>query len=284
MPDWMFVDGSSLIFRAFYGVPQVHHSPDGRLVNAARGFLDNLARLTTERRPRSLAVASDEDWRPRWRVDLIPSYKSHRTAEPVPPLLEPQFPVIHEVLHAVGVDFVGVPDYEAEDVIASWVARAEGCKVDIISGDRDLFALIRDGDVRVIYPEKGGPAEVDDAEVQRRYGVPARLYADFAVLRGDPSDGLPGIPGVGPKTAADLVRKHGGVRGLIESGRFSPSVCDYLERAMRVVPPVADLPIELPEGRRSSYPADPEAAERLAARWGLSSSVDRLVKALRLER
>jgi 5'-3' exonuclease len=280
----MFVDGSSLIFRAFFGVPQTVRAPDGRPVNAVRGFLDNLARLLTERRPHCLAVASDEDWRPRWRVELIPSYKAHRTAEPVPPGLIPQFPVIHEVLAAVGVDFVGVPDYEAEDVIATWTARAAGSSVEIVSGDRDLFALLRDPTVKVLYPEKGGLAVVDEAEVERRYGVPGRLYADFAVLRGDPSDGLPGMAGAGPKKAAELVQKYGGIPGLIESGRVSDSVRDYLERAYRVVAPVTDVPVELPPGCRPSYPADPQRSQQLAERNGLVSSVGRLVTALHLPR
>jgi 5'-3' exonuclease len=280
----MLVDGSSLIFRAFYGVPQTVRAPDGRPVNAVRGFLDNLARQLTERRPRCLAVASDEDWRPRWRVELIPSYKSHRTAEPVPPGLIPQFPVIHEILAAVGVDFVGVPDYEAEDVIATWTARAAGETVEIVSGDRDLFALIRDPAVKVLYPEKGGLALVDEAELERRYGVPGHLYADFAVLRGDPSDGLAGMAGVGPKKAAELVQRYGGIRGLIESGRVSDSVRDYLERAYRVVAPVTDVAVELPEGCRPTYPVDPQRSQQLAERNGLVSSVGRLVTALRLPR
>src|SRR5215472_7918474 len=162
LADWMFVDGSSLIFRAFFGVPTTFRSPDGKPVNGVRGFMDRLATLVVDHRPARLAVASDEDWRPAWRVELIPGYKVHRVAEPIPPELEPQMPIIHEVLDAVGVDFVGVRDYEAEDVIATWVARAAGSSVDIVSGDRDLFALIRDPDVRVLYPEKRGLTSIDE--------------------------------------------------------------------------------------------------------------------------
>ncbi|MDQ6773053.1 MAG: 5'-3' exonuclease [Candidatus Dormibacteraeota bacterium] len=284
MPDWLLVDGSSMIFRAFYGVPQSMRAPDGRPVNAVRGFLDSLARMVSERRPRFVGVASDEDWRPEWRVELVPSYKSHRTAEPVPPLLEPQFPVIHDALRAAGVDFVGSPGYEAEDVIATWVALAEGAAIDIVSGDRDLFAVARDPLVRVLYPEKGGMAEITEAEVERRYGVPGRLYADYAVLRGDPSDGLPGLPGVGPKRAADIIRLHGGLRGLIEAGRLRAADQDYLERAQRVVTPVRDVPVELPAGRRPDYPVDGAALEELSRRHGLKGSVERLITALRLTR
>jgi 5'-3' exonuclease len=278
----MFVDGSSLIFRAFYGVPATFRSPDGRPVNGVRGFMDRLATLVTEHRPARLAVASDEDWRPAWRVALIPSYKAHRVAEPIPPELEPQMPMIHEVLDAVGIDFVGLPDYEAEDVIASWTRQADGRTVDIVSGDRDLFALVRDPTVRVLYPEKRGLTAVDEAEVARRYGVPGRLYADFAILRGDPSDGLPGLVGVGDKKAAELVNRYGGLDGVLGSGRLSPADRDYVERAHRVVPPVADLPLELPPGRRERYAADPGRAEELSERYGLRSPMERLLKALPL--
>src|SRR5438309_2383354 len=132
MPDWLLVDGSSLIFRAFFGVPSSFRSPDGKPVNAVRGFMDRLARLVTDLRPGHLAVASDEDWRPRWRVDLIPSYKAHRVAEPIPPELAPQMPIIHDVLEAAGIEFVGVPEHEAEDVIASWTARIGDQTVEIV--------------------------------------------------------------------------------------------------------------------------------------------------------
>jgi len=275
----MFVDGSSLIFRAFFGVPTTFRSPDGKPVNGVRGFMDRLATLVVDYRPGRLAVASDEDWRPDWRVELIPGYKEHRVAEPIPPELAPQMPIIHEVLDAVGVDFVGLRDYEAEDIIATWTAKAAGATVDIVSGDRDLFALVRAPDVRVLYPEKRGLTPVDEAEVTRRYGVPGRLYADFAILRGDPSDGLPGLAGVGDKKAADLVSRYGGLDGLLESGRLSDADRDYVERARRVVPPVADLPVELPAGTR---PPDTERAEALASRYGLRSPLERLLKALPL--
>jgi 5'-3' exonuclease len=253
LADWLLVDGYSFIFRAFFGIPKTFKAPDGRLVNAVRGFSDRLASLVQERRPKRLAVANDDDWRPRFRVDLIPSYKTHRLAEPIPPELEPQMPLIMGYLEAAGVDVVGAPGYEAEDVIASLVAKIDG-SVEIASGDRDLFALVRDSRVRVLYPEKTGLAVVDEAEVVRRYGIPGRAYADFAVLRGDPSDGLPGVAGVGPKKAADLLKRHGSVAGMLEAGLFGPREREYLARAIQVVPPVATLDLELPEGRRPEYP------------------------------
>ena len=253
--------------------------PDGTLVNAVRGTMDNLARYITDRKPRHVALTTDEDWRPDWRVELIPSYKEHRTAEPVPPALIPQMPIIMECLEAVGVDALGLEGYEAEDIIASLVAKVSP-PVEIASGDRDLFSLIRDPEVIVLYPEKGGVAVVDEAEVERRYSIPGRAYSDFAILRGDPSDGLPGLAGVGAKKAADLVRKYGSVAAMLEAGVFRASDAAYLEKAQRVVPPVADLGIEVPRGRRDRYPADPARAEELGRRYGVASSIERLVKAL----
>lgn len=276
---WLFVDGSSLIFRAFHGVPATVRAPDGRQINAVRGFLETLTRLVVSRRPANIAVASDEDWRPAWRVALIPAYKAHRTAEPIPPDLEPQMPIIHDFLDAIGIDFVGTPDYEAEDVIAAWTARAPGT-VEIVSGDRDLYGLIEDPRVRVLYPEKGGLTVVDEAEVTKRYGIPGRMYADYAVLRGDPSDGLPGLKGVGAVTAASMITRHGGVAGLLRDGSLGPDQRDYISRAMRVVQPVQDLPIELPTGRRGSYPADAAALGGLVDAYGLGGTTDRLVQAL----
>jgi 5'-3' exonuclease len=277
--DWLLIDGSSLIFRAFHGIPRTVRSPDGHPVNAVRGFMDALARLVSTRQPRHLAVAGDADWRPAWRVELIPSYKAHRTAEPVPPDLEPQMPLIDEVLAAVGIDAVGVPGYEAEDVIATWTARAEGT-VEIASGDRDLFALIEDPRVCILYPEKAGLTIVTEAEVTRRYGIPGRSYADFAMLRGDPSDGLPGLKGVGAVAAADLVRRHGGVAGVLADARLTDGQRQYLAAALRVVPPVPDLPVELPPGRRDAYPVDGERLTTLTERLGLGSATERLLAAL----
>jgi 5'-3' exonuclease len=277
--DWLFVDGSSLIFRAFYGVPKTVRSPDGKLINAARGFLETLTRLLGTRDPLHIAVASDADWRPEWRVELIPSYKAQRVAEPTPPALIPQMPVIDAFLAAIGIDALGVAGYEAEDVIATWTAKTPGT-VEIVSGDRDLFALVEDPRVTVLYPEKGGWALVDESEVTRRYGIPGRRYADFAMLRGDPSDGLPGLKGVGAVAAASMIRQHGGVPAILEARRLSEHDQEYLTRAMRVVPPVPDLPIELPPGCRDRYPDDPAALNSLMADYGLQAASSRLVEAL----
>ena len=280
--DWLLVDGSSLIFRAFYGVAQEGaRTEDGRLVNAVQGFLDRLARLVTQRRPHRLAVADDADWRPRWRVELLPSYKTHRAGEPVPPALVPQLPIIRELLAAIGVDMVGLPDYEAEDVIATWSAQAAG-SIEIASGDRDLFALIEDARIVVLYPERSGTSVIDEAEVTRRYGIPGRRYADFAILRGDPSDGLPGLKGVGERSAAQLIQRYGSVEAMLADAdaRLRDADRDYLRRASRVVRPQRDLAVGLPAGRRDNYPADPTTLSTLSARHGVKGPCARLVAAL----
>ncbi len=199
----LLLDTPSLYFRAFYGVPESVTAPDGTPVNAVRGLLDFIARLVRDRAPTRLVATMDADWRPAWRVDALPSYKAHRVGpgggDQTPDALAVQVPVIEQVLDALGVCRLGVEGYEADDVIGT-LATVAGCAVDIVTGDRDLFQLVRDDrPVRVIYTAKGvGSATPwDEAAVTAKYGIPGRSYAEFATLRGDPSDGLPGVPGVG---------------------------------------------------------------------------------------
>ncbi|MFL5862741.1 MAG: flap endonuclease [Solirubrobacteraceae bacterium] len=277
--DWLLIDGSSLIFRAYYGAlasAGTSRAGDG---NAIGSFLDRLARLVGDRQPRRLVVADDWAWRPRWRVDLIAGYKAHRVAEPVPPGLAPYLPVITQLLEHIGVDVVGVADYEAEDVIAT-LARLAAGTVEIASGDRDLFALVEDPRVRVLYPERSGLAVIDETEITRRYAIPGRRYADFAILRGDPSDGLPGLRGVGAVTAAAMIRRHGDIAGVLRDRPLPPGDREYLEAALTIVRPVDDLPVPLPSGRRDAYPTNESALRSLAAHHQAEESVDRLLRAL----
>ena len=277
--DWLLVDGSSFIFRAFYGARRRVTNPRELRTAAIGGFLDRLARLLIERRPGRIAVGDDADWRPQWRVDQLSSYKEHRVAEPVPPALVPQIPVIDDVLAAIGIDVIGVPGYEAEDVIATLAARVDGT-VEIASGDRDLFALIEDPRVCVLYPERAGLTVIDEAEITRRYDIPGRRYGDFAILRGDPSDGLPGLRGVGAVGAAAMIRRHGDIAGVLRERELREADRDYLERALRIVPPVVDLDIALPAGRRACYPVDPEALASLVERYAIGEPSQRLCSAL----
>jgi 5'-3' exonuclease len=294
----LLLDTASLYFRAFFGVPDSLRAPDGSPVNAVRGLLDFVARLVTVHRPTRLVACMDADWRPDFRATAVPSYKAHRLApgggEQVPDDLTSQVPVIEAVLDALGLARVGVRGFEADDVIGTIAAWAD-CPVDVVSGDRDLFQVVDDArGVRVLYTARGvGRLEVvDDGEVLRRYGVPGRLYADFATLRGDPSDGLPGVRGVGEKTAATLVDRFGAVEDLLmaledPASDLSPTVRARLRAArdyLAVAPAVArvrtDVPLPSYDDRLPTQPADPEALVALSDRWGLDGSVNRVLNAL----
>jgi 5'-3' exonuclease len=281
--DWLFIDGSSVMFRAFFGIPvTAFKAPDGQPVNAVRGFLDMLGRLVTDRKPRAIVVATDKDWRPAFRVDVLPSYKTHRLERGnMPKELEPQEPIIHAVLAAIGVEVIGAEGFEAEDVIASLLPKIAG-SVEIVTGDRDLFALVRDPDIRVLYTQQGigRLLVVDEAEVERRYGIPGRSYGDFAVLRGDPSDGLPGVPGVGEKTAAQLVRRFKDLDGIVASGKLGDAANAYISRARRVGVPVSVAPVPTPKGTRPIKAIDPVALAKLDKTYGISSVTERLMRAL----
>jgi 5'-3' exonuclease len=271
------------MFRAFFGIPvTAFKAPDGQPVNAVRGFLDMLGRLVTDRKPRAIVVATDKDWRPAFRVDVLPSYKTHRLEQGnMPPELEPQEPIIHAVLAAIGVEVMGAEGFEAEDVIASLLPKITG-SVEIVTGDRDLFALVRDPDVRVLYTQQGigRLLVVDEAEVERRYSIPGRSYGDFAVLRGDPSDGLPGVPGVGEKTAAQLVRRYKDLDGIVASGRLGEAANAYIQRARRVGVPVSVAPVPTPKGTRPTTARDPAALAKLNETYGIGSVTERLMRAL----
>lgn len=306
----MLLDTASLYFRAFFGIPDRVRAPDGTPVNAVRGLLDFIARLVTEYQPTHLVCCWDNDWRPQWRVDLIGSYKAHRVeqeipadsdVEEVPDLLQAQVPVIEAVLAALGIAVVGVDGYEADDVIGT-LATGATMPVDVVTGDRDLFQLVDDeAQVRVLYTARGVSKheQVTGAVVQDKYGVRPDQYADFATLRGDASDGLPGVRGVGDKTAANLLASDGDIAG-IQAAAADPgsplaaglrakilAAEDYLDAAPAVVAVVRDLGLGTVDLRRPGLaadhpaPADETALDELTQRWGLGGSVTRVLTALR---
>ena len=294
----MLLDSASMYFRAFYGVPETMTAPDGTPVNAVRGLLDMMSRLVRARTPGRLVACLDADWRPAFRTAAIPSYKAHRAnpdgSEQVPPALTAQIPVILEVLAAAGVVTAGAAGYEADDVIGTLAAREPG-PVEVVTGDRDLFQVVDDErGVRVLYIARGlAKLEVvDEAAVTRRYEIPGRAYAAFAALRGDPSDGLPGVSGVGEKTAAALVRRFGSIPGLLEAldaghggfpmGSRAKLTTDraYLDVCSEVVEVAANAPVPPVDGALPSRPADPARLAELDERWDLGSSLGRLLSAL----
>jgi 5'-3' exonuclease len=299
----MLLDTASLYFRAYFGVPESVKAPDGMPVNAVRGLLDFIDRLVKDHRPDALVACMDADWRPAWRVELIPSYKAHRVAEEhaggpdaeeVPDTLAPQVPVIEAVLDALGIARVGVAGYEADDVIGTFTARATG-PVDIVTGDRDLFQLVDDArGVRVLYPVKGvgNPQVMDEAALREKYGVDGSGYVDLALLRGDPSDGLPGVPGIGEKTAAKLLDRFGDLAGIMAavddpaSGitpaqrRRLDESRPYVAVAPKVVRVASDVPLPEVDTSLPKAPRDPEMVQALAARWNLGGSLQRLLLTL----
>lgn len=300
-PPLLLVDSASLYFRAYFGIPEsAAQAPDGTPVNAVRGFLDMIATLVRTRRPDRVVCALDEDWRPAWRVALIDSYKTHRLAseeeglEVVPDALARQVPILLEVLAAFGITTAGAPEYEADDVIGTLAAREPG-PIEVATGDRDLFQVIDDArGVAVLYCGRGVSKleVVDDTQLRARYGIPAAAYADFAVLRGDPSDGLPGVPGVGEKTAARLVARYGSLDGILAAAHdptagLAPGLrtklvaaADYLAVAPRVVRVVRDVPLPPLDTALPAAPRHPDQVAELAARWNLGGPVGRLTEAL----
>jgi 5'-3' exonuclease len=298
MGSLMLLDTASLYFRAFYGVPDTVRAPDGAPVNAVRGLLDMITRLVRARHPSGLVACWDADWRPAFRVAAVPSYKAHRLAadggEDVPPALAGQVPLIDEVLHAAGLAVAGSPGYEADDVIGTLAARSAD-PVDVVTGDRDLFQLVDDArGIRVIYTVRGlnNLDVIDEAAVSAKYGIPGRAYADFAALRGDPSDGLPGVPGVGEKTAAALIQAFGSIDAItaaLDAGhggfpRGSREKLEkargYLDIAMPVVRVADAAPLPPLDAALPAVPPDAARLTELGERWGLGSSLGRFVSAL----
>lgn len=290
----LLIDAPSLFFRAFFSTPPSVTTPDKQPINAAHGFIYMLARLIEDHRPDFLACAADENWRPQWRVDLIPSYKEvraqpHSQQAETEVVLGPQVPVLYAMLDLFGIKVVGHPEAEAEDVIGTLGERAPG-KVSIVSGDRDLFQLVEDPKTRVLFPVKGVSKLdfVDEAFIANKYGIPSRAYLDFAVLRGDNSDGLPGVSGIGEKLAASLVEKYGSIEAILVAaragtpGRLLDKVrkdIDYVEAAVKVCTITCDL--DIPEVDLTlPTVVDEDAILAGAERLGLSGPCRALIAAL----
>jgi 5'-3' exonuclease len=290
----MLLDTASLYYRAFYGMPETVTAPDGTPVNAIRGLLDAIGRLVRDYRPDRLVACLDADWRPAFRTAAIPGYKAHRAepdgSEQTPPGLAVQIPLITQVLLAAGIALAEHAGYEADDIIATLAERAAQ-PVDVVTGDRDLFQLVDDKrQIRVLYTIKGlGRLEpVTEADIAKKYDIPGDRYADFAVLRGDPSDGLPGVPGIGEKTAATLIRAFGDLDRLKNAldkghGGFPPGTRKKLEAArgyLDIAPPVVwtarDVPLEQDiDGALPAVPPDQEILTEIGEELGLGSSLTR---------
>jgi 5'-3' exonuclease len=306
----VLLDSASLYFRSFFALPDSMTSPDGQPVNAVRGFADTVARILIDRKPSRLVACLDADWRPAFRVAALPSYKAHRVAEggdgaeeEVPDALGPQVPIILDLLDAAGLATAEATGYEADDVIGALAHAEKTDPVEVVTGDRDLFQLVRHTPtpVTVMYVGRGwNKVEIiGPAELAVKYALPAEFagdaYADMAVLRGDPSDGLPGVAGIGEKTAAKLITDFGSLDAVIAAvydgrdRRLTARVrtklseaADYLAAAPTVVRVAVDAPVVL--DRPDVVPAGAADVDRLMAlkkRWNLGTSIDRLIAALK---
>ncbi|RIK16686.1 MAG: flap endonuclease [Acidobacteria bacterium] len=302
----LLLDSASLYFRAFFGVKDLREAPDGTPTNAVRGFLDMIGTLVTRFTPTHLVACWDNDWRPEFRVRAIPSYKAHRLVpgtqdkEEAPPELEAQVPIIRRALESFGIPVLGSDGYEADDVIGTLTHRHRGRgPVAVVTGDRDLFQLVDDAaGVTVVYTARAGVRDAEvirEVDLQERYGVSSGAqYADMSMLRGDTSDGLPGVKGIGDKTAAQLISAYGSLAGLREAlAAGDPAIkgarrtnleaaSDYLDVAPEVVlvakdAPLPDVPLTVPREL-----ADPETLQQLVDSYDLGSPVGRLLKALDL--
>jgi 5'-3' exonuclease len=295
----MLLDSASLWYRAYYGMPDTLLAPDGTPVNAIRGYLDMTARLVGMYNPNRIVACLEGDWRPTWRTDLFPDYKANRLddegEEEEPDLLSPQIPILLDVLEAFGIALVGVDNYEADDVMASFAVREKG-PIRVVTGDRDLFQLVDDKrDVAIVYLAKGVSQHdlVDIRYVANKYGIPGERYALFAMIRGDASDGLPGIRGIGEKGAAVIANQFHTMEEVMASAydesdaRLTPLLrkkliasADYAAIAPQLVHCALDIDLPQVDIAKPKKPNNMDEIYQYKNDYGLGASVDRLISAL----
>ena len=295
----MLLDSASLWYRAYYGMPDTMLAPDGTPVNAIRGYLDMTARLVGIYQPDRLVACLDGDWRPSWRVDIFPAYKANRLEEESdeevePETLTPQIPILLDILDLFGIPVVGVDDYEADDVMATYAEIEQG-PIRIVTGDRDLFQMVDDKrDIKIVYLAKGISQHdlVDIKYVADKYAIPGDRYDLFAMFRGDPSDGLPGVKGIGEKGAAVIANNFANVEDALAAAHashtaLSPALAkkiiegtDYLNIAPKLVRVARDAPIPKVDLAIPKAPADLSKLYQIKDQYGLGASIDRLISAL----
>ncbi len=294
----LLLDSASLWYRAFFGMPDTLLSPSGEPINAIKGFLDMSSRLINQYQPSRLVACLEGDWRPSWRVELFPGYKANRIdesgEEEEPDTLGPQIPVLLDILEAFGIPMVGVDDYEADDIMASFSVKERGPTF-VATGDRDLFQLVDDKRrVKIVYLAKGISNHdlVDRAWIKSRYEIPGDRYALFAMLRGDASDGLPGVRGIGEKGAALIANNFETIEDALaaayaEDEKLTPALrkkliegADYVAIAPKLVHCALDVPIPSMSIAMPSRPTDMSQIWNYKEQYGLGSSIDRMIAAL----
>jgi 5'-3' exonuclease len=275
----MLLDSASLWYRAYYGMPDTLLAPDGTPVNAIRGYLDMTARLVGIYKPNRIVACLDGDWRPSWRVDIFPEYKANRLEEDgeeevEPETLTPQIPILLDILDLFGI---------------------EPGPIRIVTGDRDLFQMVDDKrDIKVVYLAKGISQHdlVDVKYVSDKYAIPGDRYDLFAMFRGDPSDGLPGVKGIGEKGAAVIANSFATVEDALAAAHEAhPSLppalakkiiagSDYLSIAPKLVRVARDAPLPKVDLAMPKAPADLSKLYQMKDQYGLGASIDRLIAAL----
>ena len=294
----MLLDSASLWYRAYFGMPDTLLSPVGMPVNAIRGYLDMTSRLLVKYKPDRLVACLEGDWRPSWRVELFPDYKLNRVddegEEDEPDTLGPQIPVLLDVLDALGIAMVGVDDYEADDLMATFSVKQQG-PIRIVTGDRDLFQLVDDKrDVKIVYLAKGISNHdlVDLRWINDKYQIPGDRYALFAMIRGDSSDGLPGIRGIGEKGAANIANQFSSLGEVMKAAetndeRLTANIrkkllesAAYAAIAPKLVGCALDVSIPQMEISMPLKPKSMNKIEELKEEYGLGASIDRIVSAL----
>ena len=294
----MLLDSASLWYRAYFGMPDTLLSPSGMPVNAIRGYLDMTSRLLVKYKPDRLVACLEGDWRPSWRVELFPDYKLNRVddegQEDEPDTLGPQIPVLLDVLDALGIAMVGVDDYEADDLMATFSVKQQG-PIRIVTGDRDLFQLVDDKrDVKIVYLAKGISNHdlVDLRWINDKYQIPGDRYALFAMIRGDSSDGLPGIKGIGEKGAANIANQFSSLGEVMKAAESSDErltanirkklleSASYAAIAPKLVGCALDVSIPQMEISMPLKPKSMKKIEELKEEYGLGASIDRIVSAL----
>jgi len=294
----MLLDSASLWYRAYFGMPDTLLSPTGEPVNAIRGYLDMTAKLITIYKPNRLVACIEGDWRPSWRVDLFPDYKANRLdvegEEEEPDTLGPQIPILLDLLEAFRIPIVGVDDYEADDVMASYTVSEPG-PIKIVTGDRDLFQLVDDKrKISVVYLAKGIANHdlVDLRWIAQKYDIPGERYALFAMIRGDASDGLPGIKGIGEKGASVIAKQFQDLEEVIlaaenDDERLTPNAkkkllesAEYARIAPKLVHCALDVPLPKLNIDIPKRPKELDEIYQYQKDYGLGASVDRLIAAL----
>jgi len=294
----MLLDSASLWYRAYFGMPDTLVSPSGLQVNAIRGYLDMTSKLINLYKPNRIVACLEGDWRPSWRVELFPDYKMNRLdesgEEEEPDTLSPQIPILLDLLEALGFPMLGVDDYEADDLMATFAVNQPG-PVRIVTGDRDLFQLVDDKrDVKVVYLAKGIANHdlVDLKWIEQKYEIPGDRYGLFAMIRGDASDGLPGIKGIGEKGAASIAKQFTNLHEVMKAAinddeRLTANIrkkllenAEYAKIAPKLVGCATDVSIPEMKIDLPNKPLDAQKIQDIKEEFGLGTSVDRIMNAL----